>query len=254
MENVPFLTRTASLFYDALLTLLYPQSCAVCGESVEERGLGIACAKCWNVTRTFTREDTTCWKCGALSLGSVASEKREEVRCRRCDEQVFTLARACGSYEGALRVSVLALKREPHISERLSTLLVGTQRQTPLNRATRIIPVPLHTQREKARGFNQATVIGRELARSARLPLDEVSLRRTVHSERHRAGLDANGRRQTVETAFVVRCPRLIEDESILLVDDVFTTGATVSSCAAALIAAGAKEVLVLTIARVSYI
>ena len=65
--------------------------------------------------------------------------------------------------------------------------------------------------------------------------------------------MDARGRRETVARAFAVRYPRLIAEEQILLVDDVFTTGATVSSCAAALIAEGAKSVFVLTIARPVY-
>jgi len=82
------------------------------------------------------------------------------------------------------------------------------------------------------------------------LQCDEVSLIRTVYSERHRAGMDAKGRRDSVASAFSVRYPRLIEDESVLLVDDVFTTGATVSACSVALLAAGAREVFVLTIAR----
>ena len=152
--------------------------------------------------------------------------------------------------QGALRASVLALKREPFISQRLVSLLVETQGRAPLDRATRVIPVPLHPDREKARGFNQAAVIGSALARAVRLPFDEVSLIRTVHSERHRAGMDARGRRETVAEAFSVRYPRLIEGDRVLVVDDVFTTGATVSACAAALMAAGAEEVFVLTIAR----
>lgn len=248
-----FLTRTASSLYDALLSLVYPQPCAVCGGSVEARALGIACAGCWTETRTFTGDDTICWKCGALSKGIIAPEKRAQVRCRRCDGEAFTAARACGVYEGALRASVLALKRAPHVSEKVVSLLVETQMRNPLDQATRIIPVPLHPEREKARGFNQAAVIGRGLARLARLPLDEGSLVRSVHTERHRAGMDAQGRRETVKRAFVVRRPRLIEGERILVIDDVFTTGATVSSCAAVLLAAGAKEVFVLTIARPSH-
>ena len=244
------LALTANLFYDALLALVYPQSCAVCGGSVEERSLGVACAKCWNATRTFTDEDTVCWKCGALSVGNIAKDKRERVSCHRCDQDAFIAARACGVYEGALRASVLALKREPYVAPRLAQLLRDTQSRAPLNAATRISPVPLHPQREKARGFNQAAAIGRKLAELTRLPFDEVSLVRTSHSERHRAGMDARGRHETVEKAFVVRYPRLVGDESILLVDDVFTTGATVSACAVALAAGGAKEVFVLTIAR----
>ncbi len=244
------LNTATNLFYDSLLTLAYPQSCAVCGGSVESRALGVACADCWQQTHLFTGQETLCWKCGLLSTGTAPEEKRAEVRCRRCDQDAFTAARACGVYEGALRASVLSLKREPHICSRVKGLLLQTQRQYPLNEATRIVPVPLHPEREKARGFNQARVIGRELSWATSLPLDEVSLVRTHQTNRHRAGMDAKDRRETVENAFRVLYPALISGERVLLVDDVFTTGATVSSCAKALLLAGAAEVFVLTVAR----
>ena len=244
------LTRASSLGYDSLLALLYPRGCAVCGGSVESRALGAACASCWRHTQMFSGAETICWKCGQPSLGVVPFEKREEVRCRRCDNDAFTAARACGVYEGALRASVLLLKREPHICRKLREQLVMTQQQSPLNRATRIIPVPLHAKRERARGFNQATLIARELSRATSLSLDEVSLVRNKHTNRNRAGMDAKGRRDTVADAFCVTHPALLAGERVLLVDDVFTTGATVSSCASVLLDAGAKEVFVLTIAR----
>lgn len=244
------LTRTADLFYDCVLALVYPQSCAVCNASVESRALGAACAKCWQETRIFTGKEIICWKCGLPSTGTVADEKREQVRCRRCDDDAFTVARACGTYEGALRASVLLLKREPHICGRLKKLLVETQRCYPLKEATVIVPVPLHPEREKARGFNQAGLLGRELSRCTSLPCDEVSLVRKHHTNRHRAGMDAKGRRDTVDHAFAVAYPALIAGEKVLLVDDVFTTGATVSSCAKTLLQAGAAHVYVLTIAR----
>lgn len=245
-----FLTDTATFILNGLVALIYPQSCAVCQASVESRELGIVCTSCWQGAHAFTNEDTICWKCGALSTGTIAPDKKEEVRCRRCDEDAFTAARACGVYVGALRASVLELKHRPQISQRLAELLVRTQTQPPLNAATRVIPVPLHPRREQSRGFNQATAVARVVAGGASLPLDVVSLVRTSHAEVHRAGLDARGRRETVAEAFAVRYPRLIAGEKILLVDDVFTTGATVSACAAALKAAGAREVYVLTIAR----
>jgi ComF family protein len=244
------LQRAANLCYDSLLALVYPQPCAVCGGSVESQALGAACAKCWEQTQIFSGPASLCWKCGRPSIGMAPPEKREEVRCHRCESDAFTAARACGVYEGALRASVLLLKREPHICRKLSDQLVRVQKQYPLNRATRIVPVPLHAEREKDRGFNQATLIGRELSRFTSLPLDEVSLVRNKHTNRHRAGMDAKGRRDTVADAFRVRYSALIAGERVLLVDDVFTTGATVSSCAGALIDAGAAEVFVLTIAR----
>jgi ComF family protein len=129
-------------------------------------------------------------------------------------------------------------------------LLVSIQALHPLNRATRIISVPLHKEREQARGFNQAAIIGRALAEAVSLPIDEISLKRTEHTTRHRAGMDARDRRESVENSFTVSYPALVAGERILLVDDVFTSGATVSACAKVLLQAGAADVIVLTLAR----
>jgi ComF family protein len=175
------------------------------------------------------------------------------VNCRRCQGLRFSAARACGIYEGALRETVLHLKREPNLCRRLIDRANAIHSTAPLNRATRIIPVPLHPVREKARGFNQAAVIAGELAAVSGLPLSEMSLIRISHSDRYRAGMDSQSRLGTVTRAFAVRYPLLVAGERILLVDDVYTTGATVSACADVLLEAGAEEVLVLTLARAQY-
>jgi ComF family protein len=244
-----FVSKTSAL-YDATLALVFPQACAVCGASVEERAYGVACAACWQKTRILSEEDFICWKCGVPAPGVVPEEQRREVRCRRCEAEHFTAARACGAYVGALRASVLALKREPHVAARLAQILFEAGQREPLKSATRIVPVPLHPERQRERGFNQAAILGRALARLAGLPFDEWSVIRTTHTTRHRTGMDARARRESVEGAFEVRHPRLVENERLLLIDDVYTTGATVSSCAGALKQAGAQEVFVLTVAR----
>ncbi|MDX6446675.1 MAG: hypothetical protein QOH71_3749 [Blastocatellia bacterium] len=184
----------------------------------------------------------------------VDREKRKEIRCRRCDDDAFTRARACGVYEGALRASILNLKREPHVVRRLAQLTFELERREPLNTADLIIPVPLHPERERERGFNQSSLLARELASLSNLPLDEHSFVRNVHTERHRAGMDSIARRQSVAEAFAVRHPKLVAGQNVLLVDDVFTTGATVSACAAVLKAAGAEGVFVLTLARATQV
>lgn len=239
-----------STLYDAALALVYPQACAVCGGSVESRHDGVACAACWRATRLFTTEDTLCWKCGAFTAARVTAERRQSIRCGQCDEDSFTVARACGFYEGALRASVLELKREPQVAPRLARLMFATQQREPVNSANLIVPVPLHPGRERERGFNQALLLARELARLSELPLDAHSVIRRVHTERHRAGMDARARRESVADAFAVRHADAIAGQRVLLIDDVFTTGATVSACAAALKEAGAEEVFVLTVAR----
>ena len=244
-----FLTH---LFYDALLAVAYPQRCAICGGSVESRKFGVACEACWKRTRIFTARERLCWKCGAFLDDEVLPISPEEVRCGRCETQCFNVARAVGSYKGALRESVLQLKRQPQLAPHLEALLITAAQREPLSLSTRIVPVPLHPKRQRSRGFNQAAVIAEVLSKGLRLPLDEVSVERVSLTEQYRAGLDAKGRRDTVADAFSVVHPKLIADENILLVDDVFTTGATVSACAAALLAAGAQNVFVLTISRAS--
>jgi ComF family protein len=247
------LTRKLDLLCDAALALAYPLPCVACETACVERRADIpACSACWDATTIFSGDETLCWKCGTPAHAEVSAEKRQDVRCRRCDADHFTAARSVGVYEGALRASVLRLKRESHVGARLARLLYEAQRRPPLDAATRVVPVPLHAERERERGFNQAVSIARTVAAQARLPLDEWSVARTAHTERHRAGMDARARRETVEDAFKVVRPRLVAGERILLVDDVLTTGATVSACAHALREAGALDVFVLTIARAS--
>jgi ComF family protein len=241
----------ASHAYDAALALVYPQACAVCEAGVESRHDGVACASCWRATRLFDENDTLCWKCGAFTEAAVNEDRRMSIRCRKCDDAAFTAARACGFYEGAMRASILNLKRDPHVAPRLARLMATAQQREPLNSANLIIPVPLHPERERERGFNQALLLARELARLSQLPLDEYSVARRVHTERHRAGMDARARRDSVAKAFAIRHPKLVAGRRVLLIDDVFTTGSTVSACAAALKEADAEEVFVLTLARV---
>jgi ComF family protein len=225
------LTRAGELICDAVLTLAYPQVCVICAESVEQRRFGVACESCWKETRIFTDEEA-------------------DFSNPRCEPLEFTTARALGMYEGALRESVVVLKRQPFVPRHVAGLLVSAVRREPLNSSTRVIPVPLHPKRLRTRGFNQASIVAQPVARALKLPVDEVSLIRVSSTERYRAGLDRKGRRDTVAGVFKVALPRLIVAENILLVDDVFTTGATVSSCAEALLADGARAVFVLTVAR----
>lgn len=249
------ITRLSSITshaFDAALALVYPQACAVCSGSVESRHDGVVCDACWKTTSTFSESEMLCWKCGALSAAKVDEAKLKQVRCGRCDNDAYTFARACGSYDGALRASILQLKRQAHAPARLVSLIHEVKRREPLNSAEVIVPVPLHESRERERGFNQAVVIARELARVTKLPLDEHSVVRRVSTERHRAGMDAKARRNSVSNAFAVRHDDLILGKRVLLIDDVFTTGATVSACAEKLTRAGAAEVLVLTVARAS--
>ena len=110
--------------------------------------------------------------------------------------------------------------------------------------------MPLYPERLAERGFNQAEVIARELAGLTGLRVDSTAVVRVKKTERHRAGMGARERARSLEKAFRVRAPRLVEGRVALLVDDVMTTGSTAGELARALLESGARSVNVLTLAR----
>ena len=239
---------TSQNLVDFALTLFYPQICELCGASVEARKNGFVCADCWLETKIFAPDETLCFKCGRLMQGFGAAA--EKVNCRQCAADFYDFARAAGDYSEALRISILRLKKEPFVAPVLRDLLLQTFENGCFSAVTKILPVPLSERRRKERGFNQAEILAEILARKTGIKADFLSLERTRHTEKIRTGMDRIEREKTVKEAFAVARPRLVEGENILLIDDVFTSGATVSNCAKALKEQGAKQVFVLTVAR----
>lgn len=113
-----------------------------------------------------------------------------------------------------------------------------------------IVPVPLHHQRLRERGFNQALVLGKVLSKKMGKKISARALRRTRYTI-PQVQLDHSEREKNVRGAFEVPYQRKVKDKTLLLIDDVFTTGATVNECARVLKKSGAKAVFVLTLARV---
>jgi len=236
-----------SNLYDSILTLIYPQACEICRQSVESRADGLVCAECWSDTKIFNGAETLCQKCGAFLSDNPSNF---ETFCHRCEDDFYDSAQAVGAYEKALLTSILKLKQIPFVPGTLSTLLFQTFQNSDFQDIDLIIPVPLSKKRLAMRGFNQAELLTDSLAKQTGIRVDKMSLRRKIHSEKSRRGMDRKARMESVENAFEVVSPRLIERKRILLVDDVLTSGATVSNCAKALKKAGAEKVNVLTVAR----
>ena len=260
------LDRALKKLRDGLVSIAYPASCQICSRPIESIDDGVVCFPCWNDETVTTLLDrfAICAKCGApLSLNktsalgkdadSDASEPANgQSHCGSCTTAPFTLARSCGVYGGALEASILFLKTYPHICARLRRILRHTVlRHREALDAEVVIPVPLHRLRERRRGFNQAKIIARSVSEELGLHLEDRTLVRTRHTDRHRAGMDAIDRRRSVEGAFDVVRPRRIEGAAVLLVDDLYTTGSTMMSAAGALLRAGASRASVLTVARV---
>ena len=232
---------------DSLLTVFYPQACQNCGASVENYEFGAACQNCWQKTRIFTGRETVCYKCHKFQ-----SEKESNFQtfCHQCDTHFYEQARAAGLYENALQVSILNLKREPFVSKHLRKIFISAFEISDFQDADLIIPIPLSKKRLLERGFNQAAVLAKILSNETKIKLDEQTLVRTIHTPMHRAGMDTKARELTVKNAFEVTRPKIIKDKKMLLIDDVFTSGATASACAKILKKSGAEKVYVLTLAR----
>ncbi len=174
--------------------------------------------------------------------------------CRLCEQKRFHFdrARSFAVYEGKLVRAIVLLKFEElaplgrWFGERLAEL---TRRGGEDLIADVVVPVPLHRDRQRERGYNQAELIAQPLARRLRLPCKSLLLVRT----RPRPGklhLTSEERWESVRGAFATRPGSQVDNLRVLLVDDVMTTGATLDACAQALRGAGAKCVIGLTVAR----
>ena len=232
---------------DSLLSLFYPQSCSVCTQSVENSSDGTACRECWERTRIFSDRDLLCAKCGVFLR---ESDQAAVTFCRRCDDHHYDTARAVGIYENALSASVIRLKHVPTVSKTPRKFLVDCFYHPQFVNTNLIVPVPLSKKRFLERGFNQAGVLARIVAKASGIALDEHSLVRVVHTPMHRVAMDRKARDMTVKNAFAVTRPNVINGRNILLIDDVLTSGSTVSHCARVLKKNGAGSVNVLTLAR----
>lgn len=232
---------------DSLLSLVYPHSCVVCGNCVENRRDGVACETCWTQTRIFTGSETLCSKCG-----SYLREKPSvnPVYCQNCKDHFYDSAYAVGVYEKALAAAILELKRDSSIPKTLSGYIRSALNRIEFSEATVMVPVPLSARRRLERGFNQAETVAAFIASETGLRVEKDVLERTAHTTIHRVAMDRKAREMSVAKAFKLSHPEKISGKDVLLVDDVLTSGATVSACSRILKKDGARAVQVFTLGR----
>lgn len=234
----------AQLFGRAVLDLVYPRRCAVCGEEPDPLHHYL----CWNCRcRIRLIQPPLCEICGRTET------EGENCLCTHCRRQrpYFDRARAAAHYGALMRDLVPAFKYRQALWLRhdlgmlLRAGLAAHYRDTQLDAVTF---VPLFHARQRSRTFNQAQLLAAELARRGpvNLPLVKTLKRgRNTPSQTH---LTAADRIVNVKGVFKARFPRRISGRNLLLVDDVMTTGATVNECARVLKQAGAAGVYVLTL------
>jgi ComF family protein len=186
------------------------------------------------------------------------SQASSDALCIHCEETPprYKHAAAYGEFEDALRGLIHLLKYQGvrPAARPLGKLLAQVMRPTLVGIGDRVllVPVPLHRSRQRTRGFNQAELIARMAIRELRDLTIDFSPKALVRkrSTESQTGYTREQRRENLRGAFALRQPANIADRIVLLVDDVLTTGATADECARVLLRAGAKQVLVTTVAR----
>lgn len=236
----------------AFLDLLFPPLCSRCQRRLDEGRRDPLCGDCWDNLERLS--PPFCAICG-LPFGSFEAGGEASHRCEPCRRRrpPFAYARSVTFYGDTVRDVLHAFKfrGKQSLSRPLGDLLAEEgARLVPARAVDCLIPVPLHPQREAERGFNQSALLARRVGRWWKIPVVEGALRRTVPT-RSQTELSGAERRRNVSGAFILRRPQAVTDRHVLLVDDIFTTGATVSECTRVLLAGGAATVGVLTVARV---
>lgn len=231
---------------DGLLSVLFAPGCAACGALLEHPAGGPVCARCWRSILPIT--GPLCDRCGdpLATWRAISVPLQQCPRCRRSRRSIDR-ARAVGEYDGALRTIIHALKYEGRRSLARPLGALMRERGADVLRGARCaIPVPLHPSRKRHRGFNQAD----DLARAVGLPTCAALQR--LRATAAQTGLPAAQRHGNVRDAFgLTRAGRRLTGATVVLIDDVSTTGATLEACARVLKHAGVSEVRALTAARV---
>lgn len=233
---------------DGLFTALFPDSCRLCDEPLVAAGRSPVCAGCL--------ADLEDWQGAILCRGCQQSVNEPSAldgrgycgSCRR-EPPAFSCAWSSGPYDGSLRRLIHLLKYDgvrPLAGVMAARLETGFH---ALGGADLIVPAPLHWRRGFKRGFNQSALIARSLGRRLGVRCERRLLVR-VRATPSQAGLSRPERRRNLRGAFRVRRSESVQEKTVLLVDDVMTTGATLNACAKALERAGAKEVRALVVAR----
>ena len=230
-----------------LADAIYPRICPGCGEASDRDNRHI-CWACFAQIELFT--ESMCEVCGRFVTGGV----RHQFVCSACRafKPAFERARSAGHFSGFLRDRLHAFKYNGALwlKDDLVDLLEGCLRASfEIGPIDVVVPIPLHALKMRERNYNQAALLAEGLAARIGRRYDGRSVKRVVQTETQ-THLHAAERRENMRGAFAVVRPEWIRSRTVLLVDDVMTTGSTLDACARALTKAGARRVWAVTVAR----
>jgi len=243
---------------DALSCALLPDLCALCGSPLQQLSSAPICDLCW--TGFPVLPSPSCGRCGDSLTASSSSSASGLCRACRLAPPPFVRAVAFGIYEDKMRGALHAFKFNelPPLARPLGEMLAHAVAKLAPEAPSEllVVPVPLHRSKLARRGFNQARLLAHHALKFLRkshpawkLTLASTTLMRLRETE-SQAGLTPHQRRINVRGAFSVSTPADVTAKHILLVDDIFTTGATARAASQALLKAGAASVRVATLAR----
>lgn len=240
------LWQAARTLRDGLLQLIYPNVCWVCEQLRAELSEGI----CPDCARALLHDPhPTCPRCA----GAVGPFVNLEHGCTRCAHETLAFDRALrvGPYDGLLRATILRMKSPAgaDLTEAVGALWARRfQERLRELRPQAVAPVPLHWTRRWRRGFNQSELLASALARAIGVPCRAGVLRRIRRTPPQTQQTPAQ-RRTNVHNAFQISTGLDLSGQTVLLVDDVLTTGATAHEAARALRRAGAAKIIVAVLA-----
>ena len=230
----------------AFFDLILPESCIICKNRTSREI--ILCLQCFKKIKII--KSSICPKCGL----PYPLPKGEDHFCEKClkNKVFFDKARQVGYYNGILKKTIAALKYngKTYISSRLGKLMANKiameKKKIDYNF---IFPIPLHIKKLKERGFNQGYLLAKEVGKILKIKVEFKNLSKILENP-SQINLSKNERKKNVRGIFYLKNPAQIKNKKILLIDDVYTSGATVNECARMLKQGGATEVDVLTLAR----
>lgn len=228
--------------------IFFPSFCRLCAELLESPCERQVCNSCWASIKP-TRM-SSCISCGRFFEGDV-----DPHFCEFClhEKPPYSRHRSCGRYMGKLKEILLLCKFHnlPILAEGLAKFALDAMahEEALWEKLDAIVPVPLHPNRERKRGYNHAQIIARNLSRFEEVQLMDKHLVK-IKNVPPQMSLVLQDRLRSVKGAFAVDRGEEVRDKVVLLVDDVFTTGSTVRECSRVLLEAGAREVRALTIAQ----
>jgi ComF family protein len=236
----------------AAVDLLYPRNCQFCQQPLARHERGVICAACLATVKWI--EPPCCSRCALPFVGAVDSE----FECGYCKELGLHFSRGVAAClaRGIVLNAIHEFKynRKMYFGQHLAEWIVtGGRKRVDWSGVDAIVPVPLHPRKKREREFNQAEYLADTVGAAFAKPVWKHSIRR-VKDTPTQTLLSREERMDNLRHAFETRDSTVLKRKRVVLVDDVFTTGATLDACARVLRVAGAADVWVLTVARGAYV